>query len=108
MNDPASAERAAVTLADLCAHWRADAAVFRRRGAEASAVLLEGCADELERAAEQASAAPVTLAEASALSGYSVAHLRRLIASGLLRNVSADGRVRLRVGDLPRKLKRAS
>ncbi len=88
--------------------WRTDAAVLRRRGAEDAATLLEACAAELEAALREGTGAPVTLAEASDLSGYSVAHLRRLIADGALRNVSDNGRVRVRAGDLPRKLKRAS
>lgn len=97
-----------MTFAELCDRWRVDAAVLRHRGAEAAAVLLEGCAAELDAVQADRTAEPVTLAEASELSGYSVAHLRRLIADGALRNVSEDGRVRMRPGDLPRKLKRAS
>lgn len=92
-----------MTLAELRERWGQDAAVLRRRGAEPSAALLEACAAELEAVLTSGQAEPVTLAEASELSGYSVAHLRRLIAASALRNVSADGRVRVRVGDLPRK-----
>ena len=97
-----------VTPAELRARWRADAAVLHRRGAEGAAVLLESCAAELDAALADGAPEPVTLAEAANLSGYSIPHLRRLIADGALRNVSANGRVRVRPGDLPRKLKRAS
>lgn len=95
-----------VTVPDVLARWRDDAAVLRRRGAEGHAALLDGCAAELDAALTAGAAEPVTLAEGARLSGYSVAHLRRLIAGGALRNVSANGRVRVRVGDLPRKLRR--
>jgi hypothetical protein len=95
-----------MTLPELRERWRADAAVLRCRGAEGAAALLDGCAAELEAALTAGNADPVTLAEASDLSGYSVAHLRRLIADGALRNVSDNGRVRVRPGDLPRKLRR--
>jgi hypothetical protein len=37
------------------------------------------------------------------VSGYSIPHLRRLLAEGALRNVGAGGPVRLRRGSLPRK-----
>ena len=92
-----------MTFAELAAGWREDAAVLRRRGADGAATLLEGCAEELDAVQRENQAAPVTLAEAALLSGYSIAHLRRLISDGTLRNVSEDGRVRVRAGDLPRK-----
>lgn len=92
-----------MTVTDVLARWRGDAAVLRRRGAGEYAALLDGCAAELEAVLTDGAAEPVTLAEASKASGYSVAHLRRLIAEGALRNVSSNCRVRVRVGDLPRK-----
>lgn len=92
-----------MTLAELREHWRGDAAVLHRRGAEGYAALLDGCAAELEAALTDGDAEPVTLAAAAALSGYSVAHLRRLIGDGALRNVAATGGPRVRLGDLPRK-----
>jgi len=39
------------------------------------------------------------------VSGYSDKHLRRLVSQGELEDVSADGKIRLRRGDLPRKVK---
>lgn len=97
-----------MTARELVAQWQAEAIILRRRGAGESATLLEACAAELQAALATGAAEPVLLAEAAAASGYSVAHLRRLIAEGTLRNVSANGRVKVRVGDLPRKLRRAS
>ncbi len=92
-----------VTVTDVLARWRGDAAVLRRRGAEDYAALLDGCAAELEAILSDGAWESVTLVEGSRASGYSVAHLRRLIAEGVLRNVSNNGRVRVRRGDLPRK-----
>lgn len=92
-----------MTARELVAEWRRDAAVLRRRGAEAAAVALEGCADELEHALTAGDAEALTLPEAAAVSGYSPAHLRRLIVEGALRNVAPSGPARVRRGDLPRK-----
>ncbi len=92
-----------MTPRELARAWRTDATVLRKHGAEVLAGSLEQCADELEHVLAAGGDDVLTLAEASVASGYSVAHLRRLIASGVLRNVSKAGRPRLRRADLPRK-----
>lgn len=92
-----------MTGATLIATWRTEADVLRRRGQASAAELLEGCADELARVVAAGEGEQMTLSEAALLSGYSVAHLRRLIAEGDLRNVATEGRPMVRRGDLPRK-----
>lgn len=87
----------------LAEHWRADAATLRRRGCLEAARLLESCADELDQVLAAGENEAVSLAEAARVSGYSPAHLRRLIADGQLRNVAEKGPTRVRRGDLPRK-----
>jgi len=62
-------------LADVVADWRGDAAVLRRRGNGASADILDRCADEATRAAEEW-LLWLSEGEAQLRSGYSVAWLR--------------------------------
>ena len=92
-----------MTLAELCAHWRADAATLARRGCPDAARLLDSCADELAACLTAGQEDTLTLADAARESGYSVGHLRRLIAEGRLRDMAPTGRPRVRRGDLPRK-----
>ena len=92
-----------MTLADLLAQWRTDAATLGRRGCAEAARLLESCAEELDRVVATGQDEAVTLAEAARLSGYTAAHLRHLNAEGKLRDVAQTGRARVRRGDLPRK-----
>lgn len=92
-----------MTLAELVARWRSEAEALERRGCVEAARLLTSCADEAEAALAGADAEPLPLAEAAKVSGYSVAHLRRLISVGLLRDVAERGAPRVRRGDLPRK-----
>jgi hypothetical protein len=94
-------------LAALVRQWRHEAELLRRRGAQEPATALASCADELEVRLADWEREPVSLEEAARLSGYSVAHLRRLLADGVLDNVAANGGTLLRRGDLPRKPKRA-
>jgi hypothetical protein len=89
------------TPAALAARWREDAQVFRRYGAAGRARMLERLADELERAADADQSATVDLSTAAELSGFTRAHLRRLIRDGKLATTSDGSRVR--ASDLPRK-----
>ena len=89
------------TPAALAARWREDAQVFRRYGACGRARMLERLADELERAAGADQSVTVDLSTAAELSGFTRAHLRRLIRDGKLATTS-DG-ARVRACDLPRK-----
>jgi hypothetical protein len=88
----------------LAARWREDAQVFRRYGAAGRARMLEHMAAELELSTQVGQTACVDLSTAAELSGFTRAHLRRLIRNGRL-TVAPDGagELRVRVKDLPRK-----
>jgi hypothetical protein len=90
----------------LVARWRADAEVLRRRGAEIQAVVLEGCAADLEAFERQQALEALTLEQAAAESGFSYSALQRAVASGTVANVGTKGSPRVRRGDLPRKARR--
>ena len=81
-----------------------------RREAMQSGVLRAGelldCADQLDAYAATEAAETLSLEQAAAASGYSVAHLRRLISRGVLDDVGTDGVVALRQQDLPYKARR--
>jgi hypothetical protein len=67
------------------------------------AALLMSIADELEVFEYERQQEALTLPEASRESGYSVAHLSRMISEGKLESV-ATGRIPMvRRGDLPKK-----
>lgn len=87
----------------LIAQWHSDAENLRAWGAGEWARVLERCAEQLADALAEREDETLTLAEAAAHSGYSVSHLRRLIAHGTLRDVAETGASRVRRGDLPRK-----
>ncbi len=88
---------------DLVAQWREEAAVLHRRGANAQAVVLEQCSEELEAALREHDLEALTLNEASQESGYSYSTLQKKVASGELPNVGSKNCPRVRRGDLPRK-----
>ena len=62
-------------------------------------------ADELETRDATHAEEALTLAEAVVVSAYSEKHLRRLVDQGELEDVGTDGKLALRRGDLPRKVK---
>jgi hypothetical protein len=99
-------ERSAAPLAGLAERWRADAALFRRRGALEAAATLDDCASELEAAWRAWWAEELTIADASHESGYSADRLRELVRAGQLHGARPGGRrgeIRLRRCDLPRR-----
>jgi hypothetical protein len=84
----------------------------RARDFEQLGILVNGAAlsrviaQELRSAISAEEDRPMSLAEAAAHSGYSEAHLRRLVKLGRLRTLrppGTRGRLRFRLGDLPRK-----
>jgi hypothetical protein len=94
-------------LAGLASAWRGEAEGLRRRyGLEQLASLCEVHAAELEDALARSTGRLLTLKEGSAESGYSVAHLRVLLASGALPQAGRRGAPRLLSTDLPRKPER--
>jgi hypothetical protein len=63
---------------------------------------------DLQRALDASAAEHVALSVASAESGYSVDHLRRLLREGRLDNVGTPRRPQVRRADLPRKHRRSA
>ncbi|HEX6370849.1 MAG TPA: hypothetical protein VF006_18165 [Longimicrobium sp.] len=91
-------------LERLAAAWREEAAGLRRRyGMRQLASLCEAHAAELEEALARSDGRLLTLREASAESGYSVAHLRVLLASGALTQAGRRGAPRVLSSELTRK-----
>ena len=77
--------------------------MYRRRGQESQAVMAESFAGDLERELHEWRTELLTLAEATAESGYSYDHLQHALSDGSLLNSGAAGSPRIRRCDLPRK-----
>lgn len=90
-------------IRDLAVRWRSDAEVLRRRGCEAEARLLEGCADEMDAATAMQDGELLTLTAAATVSGFSPDHLGRLVRDGKLPNYGRPHAPRVRLADVPRK-----
>ncbi len=93
-------------LEALAETWRTQAELFRRRGQDATAVLIESLAEELEGDLGEWQDEHLTIKDAAAESGYSAEHLRRLVREGELDVERAPGgtsHMRLRRGGLPAK-----
>jgi hypothetical protein len=102
-----AATAAASVLPGLVATWRAEAEGLRRRYEMTQlAALCETHAAELEEALARSTGRLLTLREGAAESGYSVAYLRVLLASGALPQAGRRGAPRLLSTDLPRKPER--
>ena len=91
------------TVKLLTAQWHDKADTLRECGAEALAVLLELCVDELEADRREQALQALTLSQASQESGYSYSALQKKVASGELPNMGTKNCPRVRRGDLPRK-----
>jgi hypothetical protein len=87
---------------ELAAAWRARAGELRPY-APAAAEAFERAAAELEGALREAAEEPLTLAEASAESGYSERRLRELVAAGEIPQAGRKHAPRIRRADLPRR-----
>ena len=87
----------------LPADWRTRAKTLRHYGGETSAVALEACAAEFETALRQRDDTILTLTEAVGESGYSAAHLGRLVREGKIPNAGRPGAPRIARSHLPRK-----
>lgn len=96
-----------MTEAELIAKWEARAAEYEEIGAQVSGATL--CRTFLKDLACVRAASEnrvLSLTEAAASSGYSAAHLARLVKQGKLRTLrplESRGRLSFRQGDLPRK-----
>lgn len=91
-------------LSDLISAWSSEAALFRRRGQEATAALLESVILDLEAAWREHWAEELSLSQASVESGYSVDHLGRQLLAGRIPNAGEKGQPRIRRADLPRRV----
>lgn len=88
----------------LIDQWRQEASQLRNRyNGESLARLGETHAEELEKAIHEADNTPLSLSQASHLSGYSTDHIGRMIREGKIPNAGRKGSPRIRLADLPRK-----
>lgn len=90
-------------LLELADRWAVDASKLRQYGAVEAAAAAELHAAELREAVAAANREALTLAEASLLGGYSVEHLRHLVADGTIPNAGRRGSPRIRRSDVPMK-----
>jgi hypothetical protein len=94
-------------LAHLSEAWRARAGELREFGAaEGPARAFEICASELDAAIRASEEELLPLRRAAELSGYSEAHLARLVRDGRIRDTrpaGSRGRIFIRAGDIPKK-----
>lgn len=88
---------------DLVEEWRRLAGLLREHHAPQSAIAYERCAEQLEARLEEHGSEPLTLQEASELSGYSSDHLGRLVREGKIPNAGRHGAPRIRRADVPVK-----
>lgn len=88
---------------DLSSTWRRLATVLREHEVTSVALTYEKCADALEEALHERDAAPLTIRQAAAESGYSEDHLSRLIREGTIPNAGRPNAPRIARADLPLK-----
>lgn len=91
--------------AQLARIWREHAALLRSYGAATQADILERCASEMEAEHAARLEARVGIAAAVEITGYSRAHLRRLVRTGKLRNVGTNDAPEFIAAELPRKVR---
>jgi hypothetical protein len=90
-------------LQSLAERWRAEAALLRRRGADAQGAAMESCASDLEDEARLFSLETLTLEQAARETGYSYSAVQKMVRDGTIPNVGKKGAPRVRRGDLPKK-----
>lgn len=88
--------------------FRCEAELLRRWGAEAQATAAEHAAARVKETLAAWRSEALTVAEAAIESGYSEAHLRRLLGECRIDNAGSAGRPRIRRADLPRKARQTS
>src|SRR5690348_8912900 len=92
-----------LATAELIARWLADATLLRSHGAIEAAATKELAAAELEAFERDRALEALPLSEAAKESGFSAAHLGRLLAESRIPNAGEKGAPRIRRKDLPRK-----
>lgn len=90
-------------LEPLLGRWLQDARTLRRRGCDREASVIESVAQELRDFVAGLGSVSVTLQEASELSGYSSAHLGRLVREGTIPNAGRQGSPRISISHIPRR-----
>ena len=93
----------ALSAADLLVEWRLEADRMATRGFVEPAQVIRSMADQLSAVLGHEGSAILTLRQASAESGYSADHLRRMVSAGDVENAGRRGAPRIRRSDLPRK-----
>ena len=91
-----------MSLEQLAADWRTQAAGYDRDGLGAAATMLRRVAGELEAALRAQAAEELSLAEAAAEAGVAYSTMQRKVAAGVVRNVGTKHRPRVRRADLRR------
>lgn len=86
----------------LASRWREKAATLRPF-AEAAALAFEEAATDLERTLAHVESDTLSPRQAAVASGYSAAHIRRLLDEGTIPNAGTEDHPRVRQCDLPRK-----
>jgi len=87
----------------LAQNWRRRAEVLREYGDARGALICELHADELESEWREYQLEPLTVQQASELSGYSASHLYHAVQDGSLPNAGQKSRPRIRRCDVPRR-----
>ncbi len=95
-----------VAFEELVCEWQERAGRLREYGADQSATAVERCAAELSDRVTDWADTLLTLEQSAEESGYSVAHLRRLVRQNVLKDIAEHGPTMLRRGDLPLKPRR--
>lgn len=90
-------------ITPLLERWRDEARLLRKRSCPHQANLIESLVEEAQVFLADQSEETVNLQRASELSGYSAAHLGRLIRQGKIPNAGRPGAPRIALKDLPRK-----
>jgi len=90
-------------ISSLVLTLRNEIAMYRHRKDERMAGMLESVVDDIEAAIAASEKQPLTIAQASAVSGFTEDHLRREIRRKRLANVGRLGSPLVARGDLPRK-----
>src|SRR5215216_3412270 len=95
-------------ILDLAVEWRSDAATLHKYGDERGAKMLLTLAEDAVVAVERVGDEVLTLPEAAMHSGYTPAHLGRLVREGKLPNLGRTNAPRVRRADVPIKRARLS